>query len=131
MNRIFTKTKSIIALLFVASLLLTFFVGNGSDSWNGAPGSEKSTVISADRDFSPFLPAGETELEKLSSLLQRPAMPARRTFRFDTFSIILLALLCAYAGAFFLCAGRKKSYENADQFHKSVIAYIHHKGDPD
>ena len=130
MNKAFTKTKSIIAILFAVSLLITFFAGSISGSrennWSGAG---KNAVVSVEGDTSPFLPAGETQMEKLSSLLQRPVLPVRRTFRFETFSILVLVLLFAYGRAFFSCLNGWRFYETADQFRKSLITYIYHKGD--
>ena len=68
MNKAFAKVKSIIAILFMVSLLITFFAGrvtgNREHRWSGTGGS---AVGSAEGDTSPFLPAGETQLEKFSS----------------------------------------------------------------
>lgn len=130
MNKAFAKVKSIIAILFVVSLLITFFAGsvsgNRENSWSGTGGS---AVVSAEGDTSPFLPAGETQLEKLSSLLQRPVLPARRSFPFDTLSILVLVMLLVYGRAFFSCLNNWRFYEAKDQFRKSMITYIYHKGD--
>ena len=85
MNEKYNKIKSIIALLFTVSLLLAFFTGSVPEERRySVSGSGSSAVISVDGDFSPFLPAGETELEKLSSLFQRPVLPAR-FYKFDNF----------------------------------------------
>lgn len=130
MNEKYNKIKSIVALLFAVSLLLAFFTGcTPEERRDSVPVPGSSAVISVDGDFSPFLPAGETELEKLSSLFQRPVLSARRTFRFDVFSILLLVLPCVYARAFFPCLDSWRFYSDSDQFRQSMITYIYHKGD--
>ena len=85
MNRTVEKAKSIIILLFVVSLLFTSF-GNCSSNHQmmDCSGSGKNAVINTDGITSPFLPAGETEIEKLASLLRQQVLPAKNPFGFST-----------------------------------------------
>ena len=128
MNRTVEKAKSIIILLFVVSLLFTSF-GNCSSNHQmmDCSGSGKNAVINTDGITSPFLPAGETESEKLASLLRQQVLPAKNPFGFSTISFIIFTVISAFLLSVFLTFRRRLLFIHADQFQKPIISYIHDK----
>lgn len=126
MNRNFEKTKSIIILLFVVSLLFTSFANsNPNQQMLDSSSSGKNTVISTDGLVSPFLPAGETEIEKLASLLRQQVLPAKSPLGSFFISFPLFIVNSAFLFSAFLILRRRLLFICADQSQKSIIEFIH------
>ena len=128
MYRLFRKTKSVIAFLFVLALLGFSFTGAGIDTnINFAP-SESRASISTDLLNAPILPVGEAEIEKTLSDFSHQGILARHFFQTGLTLLIGILFLCRPVLSYRTFI-RTTQADLTDQFRKSTIQYIHRKSD--
>ena len=128
MYRLFQKTKSVIALLFVLTLLAFSVAGVKTDVRSNFASAESRASISTDLLSAPVLPVSEAEIEKSASHFGHQGLPARYSSQAGL-AILIGFLFLSMPVLSFRTFIRIAQAGQTDQFRKSTIRYIHRKSD--
>ena len=128
MYRLFQKTKSVIALLFVLTLLGFSIAGIKTDVRSTFAPAESRASISTDLLSAPVLPVSEAEIEKSASHFGHQGLPARYSYQAGL-AILIGFLFLSMPVLSYRTFIRISQAGQTDQFRKSTIRYIHRKSD--